>query len=68
VGRAYFLLNSGSAAIIESFAIAGRDRYWRIQLPVTVSNPSRMTRFGSDGLALLTPDAILLLNGAIIAN
>jgi hypothetical protein len=30
--------------------------------------PEGMVRLGSDGLAFITPDAILLVNGAIIAN
>jgi hypothetical protein len=68
VGRVYYVLDFGGYATIDSFAIAGRDRYWRIQLPVTNSDPYGMIRFGTDGLAFLSNNSVVLLNGAIVAN
>jgi hypothetical protein len=67
-GRVHFLLDFGGSQTVDSFAIAGRDRYWRIRFPVTVSSVSGMIRFGADGLAFIYQDNILLLNAAGIAN
>jgi hypothetical protein len=68
LGRVYYVLEFGGYATIDSFAIAGRDQYWRIQLPVTVSSPYGMIRFGTDGLAFLSANNVVLLNGAIVGH